>query len=140
MLPANEHRLAFRVSARVFAPPVLPLGMKLSLCVLYKVPQPVVRKMWRQCMIIQATKVEFSRRPSGPSPSKTDAATATRLQVETLCANLGLTVHPTKDAVIDMQIHPELPLVSPQPRRRLLRTVLGKLPNTPSVTALPQLF
>ena len=125
VLPANKHRLAFHVSARVFAPSVLPLGMKLSLCVLFKVPQPVVRIMWRQCMIIQATKDEFSRRPSGTSPSKTDAATATRLQVETLCANFSLTVQPTKDALIGVRIHPALQPVCPQPRRCLLRTFTG---------------
>jgi len=140
VLPANEHVLAFRVSARVYAPPAVPLGMKLSLCVLFKVPPPVVRIMCRQCIIIQVTKHEFSRRPSGPSPSQTDAATATRLQVETLCANLSLTVYPTKDALIGMLIHPALPPVCPKPRRRLLRTFREKLPNTPSVTALPQLF
>ena len=140
MLPANEHVLAFSVSARVCAPQVMPLGMRLSLCVLFKVPPPVVRIMWRQCYITQATKEEFSRRPSGPSPSQTDAATATRLQVETLCANFSLTVQPTKDALIGMRIHPALQPVCPQPRRCLLRTFTGKLPNTPSVTALPQLF
>jgi len=94
VLPANEHSLSFRVSARVIALPLLPLGMKLSLCVLINVLQPVVRIMWRQCMIIQASEDKLSRNPLGPSPSKTDAASATRFQIETLYANLGLTGHP----------------------------------------------
>jgi len=68
--------------------------MKLSLCVLINVLQPVVRIMWRQCMIIQASEDKLSRNPLGPSPSKTDAASATRFQIETLYANLGLTGHP----------------------------------------------
>ena len=138
MLPANKYQLAFLVSARVFVPLVLPFCMKLPLYGLSTVLRPVVGILWRQCMIIQATMDDFSRRPSGPSPSKIDAATETRLQVEALFANLGLTVHPKKGAVIGTRMHPALPLVCRQPRRRFLGEFSGKLPHTPSKTALPQ--
>jgi len=73
-----------------------------------------------------------------PSPSKTDAATETRLQVEALFANPGLTVHPTKGAVTGTRTHPALTLVCPQPRRRWMGAFSGKLPHIPSATALPQ--
>jgi len=74
----------------------------------------------------------------GPSPSKPDAATETRLQVEALFANPGLTMHPTKGAVTGTRTHPALTLVCPQPRRRWMGEFSGKLPHTPSATALPQ--
>jgi len=53
-----------------------------------------------------------------PSPSKSDAATETRLQVEMLCANPDLTLHPTKGAVTVTRMHPALTLVRPEPRPR----------------------
>jgi len=81
---------------------------------------------------------DFSSRPSRPLPSETDAATATRLQVENLFVNFGLTVHPTKSVVIDTQILSALPLMCPQPRRRLLAAFSGALPHTPSANVLLQ--
>jgi len=54
----------------------------------------------------------------GASLSKTDAATETRLQVEALFANPGLTVHPTEVAVTGPRILPALTFMCPQPRRR----------------------
>jgi len=138
VLPSNKHRLAFRVPARVFIPLVLRFGMKLPFYVLSKMLPPVLGIFWRKCMIIQAAMDDFSRRPSGPSLSKTDAATKKRLQVEALFANLGPMVHSTEGAVTGTRIHPALTLVCPQPRRRLMGDFSGKLPHTPSATALPQ--
>jgi len=137
VLPSNKHRIAFRVLARVLVPLVLPFGVKLPLYVLSKVLPPVFGILRRRCMIIQATMYDFSRRPLGPSPSKSDAATETRLQVEALFGNPGLTVHPTKGAVTGTRTHPALTLVCPQPRRRWMGEFSGKLPHTPSATALP---
>ena len=138
MLPSNKHRLSFRVPARVFIPLVLPFGMKLPLYVFCKVLAPVFGILWRPCMIIQATMDDFGRRPSGPSPSQTDAATEARLPVEALFANTGPTVHATKGAVTGTRTHSALTLVCPQPRRRLMGEFSGKLPHIPSATALPQ--
>jgi len=138
VLPANKHQLSLRVRARVFVLLVLPFVMKLPLYVSSKVLRPVVGILWCQCMIVQATMDDVSRRPSGPLPSKTDAATQTRPQVEARFANLGLMMHTTKDAVTGTRIHPPLPLVCPQPRRCFLGEFSGKLPHTPSATSLPQ--
>ena len=138
MFPANKHWLAFRVLSRAFVPLVLPFGKKLPLYVLSQVLQPVVWILRRQCMIIQATMDNFSRWPSGPSPSK---------KLTPLRSRTSSSRRPSRfrsDGARDKRRRPwhvdssGSDTMCPQPRGRFLGVFSGKLPGTTSATALPQ--
>ena len=99
LVPVDQRWLACRVGARVLVPLVLPFGMKLSPYAFTKVLRPVVGALRNQGLAVLAYMDDFGGRPSGPSPSTPDAATATRVRVVALFSSLGLAVQPTKGAV-----------------------------------------
>lgn len=118
--PADQRRLCFRVGDRFFFPLTLPFGIKLSPFVFTKVLRPVVGALRRASLIVMAYMDDFGARPPGSRPATEAQATAARRWVLALFSRLGITVHPTKGAVVGTTALPLLGYILDTQRQLIL--------------------